>query len=168
MEEFAMNPDEFVRKALLQLLRGGNAHMPLETAVADFPTDRINAFPPNVSYTPWQLLEHVRIAQRDILDFIRDPAYQSPEWPAGYWPPREQQANPDEWRRTIDRYRDDRHALEEIVANSATDLYQPLAHGQGQNILREILVVSDHTAYHLGEFAILRQVMQTWPAGHDA
>ena len=163
-----MSSDQALREALLQLLRGRGAHMPLDAAVADFPMDRINNRAPNVPYTPWHLLEHIRIAQRDILDFIRDPHYVSPEWPAEYWPPRDQQASPQDWQRTCTALREDRAALESLITDPDTDLYTPLPHGQGQSILREILVVSDHNAYHTGEFAILRQVMQTWPAGHDA
>ncbi len=163
-----MSSDQAVREALLRLLHGRGAHMPLDEAAADFPMDRINDRAPNVPYTPWHLLEHIRISQRDILDFIRDPHYVSPEWPAGYWPPRDQRATAQDWQRTCTALREDRQELESLVTDPDTDLYTPLPHGQGQNILREILVVSDHNAYHTGEFAILRQVMQTWPAGHDA
>jgi hypothetical protein len=161
-----MNTDNILREQLIALLRGGHAHMPFDDAVADFPMEKINDRPPNVPYTPWHLLEHVRITQWDILEFIRDPGHVSPPWPKGYWPPRDQQADPAAWQRTLELFRADRKALEDIVQDPATDFYSPIPHGSGQNILREILLVSDHTAYHTGEFAILRQVMGTWPANH--
>jgi hypothetical protein len=151
-----------VREQLLALLRGGNAHMPFDEAIAKFPLAHINDYPPHVPYTPWHLLEHLRIAQWDILEFIRNPAHISPPWPEGHWPPRDARADADMWARTIAAFQADLHALQELVADPATDLYAPLPHAQDYTILREILVVADHNAYHVGEFAILRQVMETW------
>jgi hypothetical protein len=161
--EVVMNSDEVVRKQLLSLLRSENAHMGLKQAVADFPMERINEKPPNVPYTPWHLLEHIRITQWDILEFIRKPDHVSPEWPAGYWPPHDREARPQEWQRTIEQFQADLAALEEIVADPDTDLYATMPQGSKYTILREILTVADHTAYHTGEFGILRQVMGTWP-----
>jgi hypothetical protein len=158
-----MDNDQVVRSQLLSLLRRGNAHMGFDQAVADFPIERINQEPPNVPYTPWHLLEHIRIAQWDILEFIRNPNHVSPDWPEGYWPPREQEANREQWNRTIQGFRDDLEALQAIIADPATDLYATMPQGEKYNILREILTVADHTAYHIGEFGILRQVMGTWP-----
>jgi hypothetical protein len=109
--------------------------MSFDQAVADFPIERINSLPPNVSYTPWHLLEHIRIAQWDILEFTRDPDHVSPRWPEGYWPPPDEQAD---------------------------EVYAPLGHATDYTVLREILLVADHNAYHIGEFAVLRQVMDTW------
>ncbi len=158
-----MSQDETVRKQLLSLLRGGNAHMGLDQAVADFPAEQINRRPPNVPYTPWHLLEHIRITQWDILEFIRNPEHESPPWPEGYWPDRDQKADASQWAETIRQFREDLQALQEIVADAATDLYAPMPQGEKYNVLREILTVADHTAYHIGEFGILRQVMGTWP-----
>jgi hypothetical protein len=157
-----MSEDEVVRNQLLALLRRGNAHMSFDEAVADFPPDRINHRPPNVPYTPWHLLEHIRITQWDILEFMRDPDYVSPEWPTGYWPDPDQKADASQWAATIERYRADVEALQEIVTDPATDLYAAMPQGEKYNILREILTVADHTSYHVGEFAILRQVTMTW------
>jgi hypothetical protein len=142
-----MSDDQIVRQQLLDLLRGGNAHMDFDDAVADFPQEFFNHKAPNVDYTPWHLLEHIRLAQSDILEFIRDPEYESPEWPAGFWPPKDQQADAEEWQRTIDQFRADREALQ------AGDEY---------NILREILIAADHSAYHIGEFGLLRGVLGAW------
>ena len=158
-----MNSDQAVRRQLLALLRGGNAHMPFEAAIADFPMDAINTEPPDVPYTPWHLLEHMRLTQWDILEFIRNPDYVSPPWPEGYWPPRTTKADEAAWKKTLSDFAADLEAVEAMVEDPETDLYSPIPHGDGQNILREALLVADHNAYHTGEFAILRQVMGTWP-----
>ena len=158
-----MDPDKLVREQLLFLLGGGNAHMSFDQAVAEFPLEYINRLPPNVPYTPWHLLEHMQIAQRDILEFIRNPEYLSPEWPEGYWPPQDEQADEIRWEQTLHDFRADLRALQEMVEDPGIDLFAPLPHAQDYTVLREILVVADHNAYHIGEFAILRQVMETWP-----
>lgn len=162
-----MHQNEVGREQLLNLLRGGNAHMSFDRAVANFPMDQINAKPPNVPYTPWHLLEHIRIAQWDILEFIRNPDHVSPSWPDGYWPDGNAQADEKDWKKTIDSFHADLRALQNIVKDPNTDLYAPIPHAKDYTILREILVVSDHSAYHIGEFAILRQVMGTWPEDRD-
>lgn len=162
-----MSADQVVREQLLALLRGGNAHMSFEQAIADFPLAAINTNPPNVPYKPWHILEHLRITQWDILEFIRNPNHVSPDWPISYWPDPGQDADQAQWDQTIQSFRSDQGALQEIVADPATDLYGQIPHAPGYTIFREILVVSDHNAYHLGEFAILRQVMGTWPPGRS-
>ncbi len=158
-----MDAEGALRTQLLELLRGGHAHMSFDDAVDEFPQDRINDFPPGVSYTPWHLLEHLRIAQWDILEFIQDPNHVSPAWPDENWPPKEAKATQADWQATLAGFRADHQALETIVEDRTTDLIGDLPHAPGYSVLREILVVSDHNAYHIGEFAILRQVMQTWP-----
>jgi hypothetical protein len=158
-----MNSDKVARDQLLALLRGGNAHMPYDQAVADFPINKINTRPPNVPYTPWHLLEHIRLTQWDILEFIRNPQHVSPPWPEGYWPDRDTKADQAAWQKTIQSFRADLKALQDIVQDPNTDLYGPIPHAKNYTIFREILVVSDHSAYHIGEFGILRQVMGTWP-----
>jgi hypothetical protein len=161
-----MTADQALRKQLLDLLRGGGAHMGFDQAVADFPVAHINTRPPKVTYTFWHLLEHIRLAQWDILDYIRNPDYVWPTWPDDYWPAPDAQADPAAWEQTLHQFRDDLKALEAIVENPDTDLTAPLAHAPQHTTLREILLVADHNAYHLGEFAILRQVMGLWPDGH--
>jgi hypothetical protein len=158
-----MNEKDLLRTQLLELLRGGHAHMSLDQAVEDFPMEAINTPPPEVPYTPWHLLEHMRISQWDILEFIRDPAHVSPQWPEGYWPARDEKADPAKWEATLSRFRADHQDLDSLVEDRRTNLTADLPHAPGYSVLREILVVSDHNAYHIGEFAILRQVMQTWP-----
>lgn len=158
-----MDSDDTVRQQLLFLLHGGNAHMTFDEAVADFPLERINQRPANVPYTPWHILEHMRIAQWDILEFIRNPEHVSPNWPEGYWPRPDEEADAGRWQQTLNDFHGDMKALQDLVADPNTDLYAPLPHAPGYTIFREILLVADHNAYHIGEFAILRQVMGTWP-----
>lgn len=162
-----MTTDQLLREQLLALLRGGNAHLTFDDAVADFPTEAINQRPPHVPYTPWHLLEHIRIAQWDILDFMRNPNYQELKWPDEHWPKPDATADRAAWDATIAAFHADLQEVEAIVTNPQTDFAMQIPHGDGQTILREILLVADHNAYHIGEFAILRQVMGTWPKGRD-
>jgi len=157
-----MHSDQIVREQLLALLQGGNAHMSFEQAVAHFPEEHFNSKPANVSYTPWHILEHIRIAQWDILEFIRNPNHESPQWPSGYWPDPAEAADKDQWDITISLFLSNLQALRDIVVDPNMDLYAPIPHAADYTIFREILVVADHNAYHVGEFAILRQVMSTW------
>ena len=158
-----MNTDQILRDHLIALLDGRQAHMTYDDAVADFPLDKMNVTPPNVDYTPYHLIEHLRITQWDILDYIRNPNYQSIEWPRDYWSPRDAQADAEAWQKSIKGFRDDLAALRAIVRDPQTDLYAPIPHGySGHTILREILLVADHNAYHIGELGILRQIMNAW------
>jgi hypothetical protein len=163
-----MTANDNLREQLLALIDGRGAHMPFDAAVADFPDDAINRRPPNVPYTPWHLLEHIRIAQSDILDYIRDRAYLAPTWPEEYWPALDATATPEQFAQTIERFRSDWTALHDLVADPATDLLAVIPDTPGHTILRETRLVGDHNAYHLGEFAILRQVMGTWPPTREA
>jgi hypothetical protein len=158
-----MPNDQVFREQILQLLTGRNAHYTFEDAVADFPMEAINRRPPNVPYTPWHLVEHLRIAQWDILEFMRDPDHISPEWPKGYWPDPQAATNPAGWQQSLDRFRADLAAIETIVQDPKLDITAELPHAAGYTYLREFLLVADHNAYHIGEFAILRQIMSTWP-----
>lgn len=159
--------DDVLREEALALLDGRGAHMPYDEAVADFPTTAINVRPTNVPYTPWHLLEHLRIAQRDILDYVRDPQYQSPAWPEGYWPATDAIATPEQFQATVAAFRADQASLRALVADPGTDLLAALPGTPGHTILREVRLVADHNAYHIGEFAILRQVMGSWPSGRQ-
>jgi len=158
-----MPNDQVLREQILQLLTGRNAHYTFEDAVADFPMEAINRRPPNVPYTPWHLVEHLRIAQWDILEFMRDPDHVSPDWPKGYWPDPQAATNPAGWQQSLDRFRADLAAIETIVQDPKLDITAELPHAAGYTYLREFLLVADHNAYHIGEFAILRQIMSTWP-----
>jgi hypothetical protein len=157
-----MTDDGVLRDQLVQLLRGRNAHLSFGDAVKSFPLEYVNAIPPNVPYTPWHLAEHLRLAQWDILEFIRDPDHVSPEWPDGYWPDAEAETDESGWKKSIDSFSADLTALEDIAKDLDIDLLAEIPHARGYTYLREILLVADHNAYHIGEFAILRQVMGTW------
>jgi hypothetical protein len=159
-----MPDDQVLREQILQLLTGRNAHFTFDDAVTDFPIEAINRRPPNVPYTPWHLVEHLRIAQWDILEFMRDPGHISPEWPKGYWPDPQTTTNPAGWQQSLDRFRADMAAVKVMVQDPALDITSELPHAPGYTYLREFLLVADHNAYHIGEFAILRQVMGTWTA----
>jgi hypothetical protein len=153
---------DLLRKQLISLLDGVGAHMPLEEAVADFPDDAINRRPPNVKYTPWHLLEHIRLVQFDILDYLTNPDYVELEWPAGVWPAADAEATPEQFQETIRQFLADRAALRAMVADPERDLFAVIPNTPGHTLLREIRIVGDHNAYHIGEFAVLRQVMGTW------
>ena len=161
-----MDNDQVLRRQLLARLRGEGAHMSFEEAVADFPLEKINQRPPNIPYSPWELLEHIRIAQWDILDFIRNPDYVEMEWPKAYWPEKATYATQAQWQKTIQDFQADRAELEAILEAPETDLFAALFHGPQYTILREILLVIDHNGYHLGEFGALRGVLDAWPEGH--
>ncbi len=161
-----MIDDQAVRGRVLELLRGGSAYMTFEQAVAEFPMESINTSIPNGAYSPWHLLEHIRLSQLDILDFMTNAGYRERRWPQDYWPALGATATPEQWQQTIDLFRADRATLETMVQDPALDLAQRIAWGTGQTQLREFLLVADHNAYHLGEFGLLRQVMGTWPPGH--
>jgi hypothetical protein len=158
---------DIVRRQLVELIDARGAHMPFDAAVADFPDEGINRRVPESPYTPWHLLEHIRIAQRDILDYIRILSYLAPTWPDEYWPDRAAEATPAIFAETIARFRADRESLKALVADSEMDLLATIPGTPGHSILREMRVVGAHNAYHIGEFAILRQVMGTWPAGRS-
>ena len=154
--------DTLLREQLLHLLNGGNAHMTLDEAVADYPVESMNTVFPNGVYTSWHLLEHIRLSQWDILDFIRNPEYRELEWPKDYWPPQSAQASEANWNGTLEAFQRDMQALQAIAMGPQIDLHARIPWGTGQTILRELLLVADHNAYHIGEFAIMRQVMGTW------
>ncbi len=155
-----MDTNRALREHLLYLLGGGGAHVDFESVIKDFPAEIINRRAENVPYTPWQVLEHMRIAQRDILEFSRNPAHVSPPWPEGYWPAKEAEADADAWNKTVESFRADLEAMKALVQDSSTDLFTPIEHGDGQTILREALLVADHNAYHLGVLVTLKRALQ--------
>jgi hypothetical protein len=157
------NSDQSLRRHVIALLDGGQAAMTFSDVVANFPMSFINTNPPNVPYTFWHVLEHLRITQWDILEYVRNPEHVSPDWPIGYWPARTAQTDPSGWQHTIDQFRTDFQSMRAIVLDPKTDLFVPIPHGYGgHTILREALLVADHNAYHVGELGILRQVMNAW------
>ncbi len=157
-----MGSDKALREELRDLISQGNAHIEFERAVADLPAGLRGARHPSVPHSAWQLVEHMRIAQWDILRFCVDPGHVSPEFPDGYWPESEAPPDPGAWDRTIAGFLADRRAMIDLVMDPATDLYSRLPHGDGQTILREALLVADHNAYHLGQLLIVRRLVGGW------
>lgn len=155
--------DHAYREQLIRLLEGMGAHMPFEAAIADFPMDAINAFPPNVEYTPWHLVEHVRLTQSDMLDYVTNPDYSAGIWPVDFWPERHATATSEQWAISVQAFLDNRAALRDMVADPERDILAPIPRTPGHTLARGVRIIGDHNAYHTGEFAILRQVMGTWP-----
>lgn len=158
-----MEGDAIIRQQLLALLNGANAHMTFDMIVADMPLAAANARPSHFNYTPWHLVEHMRIAQHDILQFILYPDYQSPPWPEGFWPAKDESVDQDGWERSLSQYRDDLVAVQELIHDPDTDFFAPIPHATDFTIFREILLVADHNAYHLGELITMRQVLDMPP-----
>ncbi len=155
-------PDTVLRNELIALLRGGNAHMGFEDAIADFPTNFISKKPPHMNYSFWHLMEHLRRAQRDILEFVRNPEYISPEY-SEFWPDQGEKATATQWNDTIAGIRTDLELAEKIVRDPKTDFFSPIPHAKDYTIFREILLIADHNAYHISELLALRQVMNISP-----
>jgi DinB family protein len=159
-----MDSNKALRDHLLYLLRGGGAHLDFEKAIADLPVALRGGKPANQPHTPWRIVEHMRIAQWDILEFCRNPKHVSPKFPEGYWPHGDAPENDAAWDRSIVAFRADLQAMQDLVANPATDLFARIPHGEGQTILREALLIADHNAYHLGQLLLLRRLLGAWPA----
>jgi uncharacterized damage-inducible protein DinB len=159
-----MAESDALRQHLLDLLRGRNAHADFDASVADFPSRLRGAKPPGAPHTAWQLLEHMRIAQWDILEFSRDAKHKSPPWPEGYWPKTEAPPNAASWNNSLRSFRADLKAMAKLVADKKTDLFAKIPHGSGQTILRETLLIADHNSYHLGQMVLLRRLLGTWKA----
>ena len=157
------DPHQSLREHLLYLLQGGGAHLHFDKAVADIPSEFRGRTVPPVPHSPWRLLEHLRIAQWDILEFSRNPRHVSPPWPDGYWPLGDAPPDDRAWDRAVDAFRTDLAAMCALVTDPATDLFSPIPHGEGQTILREALLVADHTAYHLGQLVVVRRLLGCWP-----
>ena len=159
-----MNSDKLLREHLTQLLEGGSAHLDFETAIADLPVELRGAKAKGVPHTPWRLLEHMRIAQWDILEFSRNPKHVSLDFPEGYWPKTEAPPADHSWEKSVSGFRRDLKAMIALAGNPRTDLFARIPHGEGQTVLREALLVADHNAYHLGQLVDLRRALGAWPA----
>ena len=161
MEEPAVK-DKPLRDHLGELLTGGHAHVDFKTALGGIPPKLRGARPPGVEYSIWELLEHMRIAQWDILEFSRDAKHVSPDWPAGYWPKMQAPPTGKAWDASMKSFARDHAAMKKMVASPRTDLFARIPHGTGQTILREALLVADHNAYHLGQIVIVRKLLGAW------
>jgi hypothetical protein len=154
--------EQSLRKHLLDLLAGGGAHAKFDDVIKGLPPKLRGEKPAKFPHTPWMLLEHLRLAQWDILEFSRKPKHVSPPWPAGYWPKKLAPANAAAWNKSIQQFRRDLKAMQRLVANPKTDLFARIPWGDGQTILREALLVADHNAYHLAQFVDVRRMLGAW------
>ena len=158
-----MTQDQQLRDQLTKLMRGGQAFKPLEEVLQGITAeDAGKSIQDDLPYTLWKLIEHLRIALYDILEFSCDPAYASPEWPDGYWPKEDGPADQAALDESIKSIKQGLHVMVQLVQDPANDLFEPFAHGKGQNLLREAMLVAEHNAYHLGEIVVLRRLLGNW------
>ncbi len=156
------NSDRALREHLLYLLKGGGAHATFDQAIADFPVSLRGKKPGGQPHTAWRLLEHLRLAQRDILEFSRNRKHVSPEWPKGYWPQNDAPPSETAWDESIKAFRADLRAMQNLVEDPQNDLFAKIPWGDGQTLLREAMLVADHNAYHLGELVLIRRLLGAW------
>ncbi|QDU40010.1 DinB superfamily protein [Maioricimonas rarisocia] len=154
--------DHALREHVLNTLRGRGAHLGFDQAIENLPLGYLGAKVPGCPHTPWRILEHMRIAQWDILEFSRNPEHVSPDFPDGYWPPDNAPPTTTAWEESVAAFRADLQAMQDLVADPETDLLAPIPHGDGQTILREALLIADHNAYHLGQLVILLRALGVW------
>lgn len=160
-----MNPDQQISiliDTIVELLNKGNAHAGFEDAVADMPLDQFTVTPANLPYNVWQLTEHIRIAQWDIVEFCNNPSHVSPKWPDEYWVDGSQQVSEEAWQASLEQIRKDRERFIALIKDPETDLFTRLPQGNGQTILKEALLIADHNAYHVGEIIIVRRLLGNW------
>jgi hypothetical protein len=156
------NESTALRDQLVQLIASSHAHADFDAAVRDLPPEVCGKKVRGAEHTAWQLLEHMRIAQWDILEFSRNAKHVSPAWPDGYWPATVAPPDDQAWDKSVRRFKADRKAMQKLVADPASNLFKPLAHGEGQTLLREALLVADHNAYHIGQLVLLRRLLGCW------
>ena len=154
--------DASLRQHLLDLLTGSNAHADFEAAIKNLPADLRGVRPHGGDHSPWELLEHLRLAQWDILEFSRNPKHVSPPWPGGYWPSSPVPPDDKAWDRSVRAFRRDLKRFCALITDPATDLYAKIPHGDGQTLLREALLIADHNAYHVGQLILVRQLLGAW------
>lgn len=157
------DPHTALRQHLVELLNGGHAHASFDDVIKNLSPKLRGIKPANLPHSAWMLLEHLRIAQWDILEFSRNAKHVSPPWPEGYWPKSEASPSPGAWDKSVRQFRKDSKTMQELVANPRTELYARIPWSDGQTILREALLVADHNAYHLGQLVDLRRILSSWP-----
>jgi len=156
------DPHHSLRQHLLELLAGGHAHAKFEDIIKDLPPNLRGQKPANFPHSPWMLLEHLRLAQWDILEFSRNKKHASPKWPEGYWPKTEAPPTADAWTKSVDQFQADLKAMQDLVKNPKTDLFAKIPWGDGQTILREALLAADHNSHHLGQLVDVRRLLGAW------
>ena len=157
-----MSTDKLLREHLVTLLKGSEAHVDFEKAVKDLPSELRGKRPKGAEHSPWELLEHLRIAQWDILEFSRNPKHKSPDFPAGYWPQTQAPPSDKAWDQSVQSFRKELQAFCDLVSDESVDLYAKIRHGDGQTVLREALLAADHNAYHIGQLVLLRRILSGW------
>jgi len=155
--------DKVLREHVLYLLEGGGAHTKFDEVIAGIPPKVRGQKPAGLPHSLWMLLEHLRIAQWDIVEFSRNPKYVSPEWPEGYWPKTDAPPTSAAWNESVKKFRQGLKAMQDLVKNPKTDLFARIPWGDGQTILREALLAADHNAYHLGQMLDARRLLGAWP-----
>ena len=154
--------DSVLRNQLVELLRGGSAHADLDTCVDQFPPQFYGSKPEGSPHSAWQLLEHLRLALHDLLAFSTDPDYLAPKWPEDYWPRSESPESPQEWQKSVDALKADLTDFEKLIQDGNSNLYAKIPWGEGQSLLREVLIAADHNSYHLGQIVMLRKQLGAW------
>ena len=162
LEALETMEESLIRKHLVKLLGGTDSHLDFDDTVFRFPVELRTVKPNGAAHSAWQLVEHLRIAQWDILEFSRNQNHVSPTFPDGYWPSSDTTPDEEAWEKSIRAFRSDREAFQELVANESTDLLAPIPHGTGQTILRECFVLAEHNSYHLGQLVLLRRLLGIW------
>ncbi|HYL46537.1 MAG TPA: DinB family protein [Candidatus Limnocylindrales bacterium] len=154
--------EKILREHLHKVLNWGDAHADWKSALAEIPGKARGAKPKGAPYSIWELLEHARLAQRDILEFCRNPKYVAPDWPSGYWPKTPAPPSAAAWEKSVGEFFRDLKEMQDLAADPNTDLYAPISWGDGQTILREALLLADHNAYHLGQIVLMRRLVGAW------
>ena len=154
--------DRALRKQLVEFLRGGSVHAELKTVIEGFPADKRGAKPKGAAHTAWQLLEHIRIALHDLYEFSTNPKYVQPDWPADYWPREDAPPSEAAWNTSVQAVEKDLAAFEQLIGEPSTNFYATIPWGDGQTILREVLLAGQHTSYHLGQLVSLRRELGMW------
>jgi hypothetical protein len=157
--------EKALREQLANTLVWGEAHVSWKGALKDFPPEHYGTRPAGAPYSAWELLEHIRLAQWDILEFSRNPKHVSPSWPEGYWPKEPAPPNPEAWAKTVKQIDADQKAIDKLVQDPNVDLWARFPHGSGQTMLREILLLADHNSYHLGQLVLIRKLLGDWKNG---
>lgn len=154
------NTDEILlRKLLVDAMEGHHAHLDFESAIADFPAEMRGKKPAGAPHSAWELLEHLRIAQHDILEFSRNPNYESPSWPDGYWPASEAPADAHAWDKSVKAFQKDAREVKALIQAEGSNLFKRFEHGKGQTLLREVLLIANHNSYHLGQLVYLKKML---------
>jgi uncharacterized damage-inducible protein DinB len=162
-----MPTSSVLREHVVNLLTVRQAHCTFEDAVAQMPVARVGEQPEEMPYSVWELMEHIRFAQRDILDYCRDPDYEAPDWPDGYWPDSAAPPSEDAWAEAVEGVKTDRDSLVDLVQDESLDLYDTVPASDEHTYLREMLLVADHNAYHIGQIVTVRRQLGLWPASGE-